>query len=124
MTFDVTFIRYLQQIDLELAEAAQEKKCPHCGQPLHRAPYDRKPGGLPPGFPSCDLRRLSLCCSRCRKRLLPPSCLFLGRWVYLGAIVLLHAALVQGSRRAACPCPLLERPLTFSTGLSFRAQSP
>ena len=43
-------------------------------------------------------RRLSFCCDRdgCRKRVTPPSVRFLGRKVYLGAVVILVAAMRQG----------------------------
>jgi hypothetical protein len=41
-------------------------------------------------------RRLSFCCPHCRKRLTPPSVRFLGRKVYLGAVVVLAAVLRQG----------------------------
>lgn len=71
--------------------------CP-CGGRLHRANYARKPRGGP-----CDLGaqyqyRLSLCCAvqGCRKRVTPPSARFLGRKVYLGAVVVLASALRQG----------------------------
>jgi hypothetical protein len=42
--------------------------------------------------------RLSFCCDRdgCRKRVTPPSVRFLGRKVYLGAVVVLVAAMRQG----------------------------
>ena len=42
--------------------------------------------------------RLSLCCARegCRKRATPPSLRFLGRKVYLGAVVVLLSALRCG----------------------------
>lgn len=41
---------------------------------------------------------MSLCCSEegCRARALPPSCLFMGRRVYWGAVVLLVVGLRQG----------------------------
>ena len=44
--------------------------------------------------------RLSFCCDRdgCRKRATPPSVRFLGRKVYLGAVVVLVAAMRQGPR--------------------------
>ena len=43
-------------------------------------------------------RRLSFCCERdgCRKRTTPPSVRFLGRKVYLAAVVVLVAAMRQG----------------------------
>jgi hypothetical protein len=42
---------------------------------------------------------LSLCCSRdgCRRRMTPPSVRFLGRRVYLGAVLVLVSAMQQGS---------------------------
>ena len=40
--------------------------------------------------------RTSFCCACCRKRLTPPSVRFLGRKVYLGAVVVLAAVLRQG----------------------------
>ncbi len=39
--------------------------------------------------------RTSFCCARCRKRVTPPSVRFLGRRVYLGAIVVLACVLRQ-----------------------------
>jgi len=52
--------------------------------------------------------RLSFCCSRegCRKRVTPPSVRFLGRKVYLAAMVVLVAAMRQG------PTPRRVRELT------------
>jgi hypothetical protein len=46
--------------------------------------------------------RLSFCCARegCRKRHTPPSLRFLGRRVYLGAVVVLATAMQQGVTRA------------------------
>jgi hypothetical protein len=50
-------------------------------------------------------RRISFCCSdeECRKRTTPPSVRFLGRRVYLAAVVVLAACLEQGltERRVA-----------------------
>ena len=52
--------------------------------------------------------RLSFCCARdgCRKRVTPPSVRFLGRKVYLGAVVILVSAMRQG------PTPRRVRELT------------
>ncbi len=92
-----SFWTFLFSIDQDLAEQARQKKCP-CGGYLHRANYPRKPRGggedLPPEY-GC---RLSFCCERegCRKRVTPPSVRFLGRKVYLGAVVVLVAAMRQG----------------------------
>jgi hypothetical protein len=41
------------------------------------------------------VKRFSLCCWHCRRRSLPPSCLFLGRRVYWGAVVLVVVTLRQ-----------------------------
>lgn len=42
---------------------------------------------------------MSLCCARCRKRRTPPSVRFLGRRVYLAAVVVLACVLRQGPTR-------------------------
>jgi hypothetical protein len=48
-------------------------------------------------------KRLSFCCAACRKRLTPASVRFLGRRVYLGAVVVLATAMSSGitDRRSA-----------------------
>ena len=93
----VTFFELLHRFDCELAERTRTAGCPSCGGPLHRAGYDRKPRGGPP-VPDELCRRLSLCCGQegCRRRTLPPSCLFFGRRVYWGCVVLVVVALRQG----------------------------
>lgn len=96
---DATLYGLLLKIDEELCEKARLAGCQHCGAPLHRADYPRKPRGVETSFlPEAYDRRLSLCCSRqgCRKRTTPPSVRYLGRKVYLGAIVALAAAMRQG----------------------------
>lgn len=88
---------FLERIDAELAETARATGC-GCGGVLHRATYPRKPRGGPrelgPGYD----RRLSFCCARraCRQRRTPPSVRFLGRRVYLGAVVVLVSAMLNG----------------------------
>ena len=54
----------------------------------------RKPRGVD-DIPEHCLRRHGLCCSQCRRRQLPPSCLFDGRHVYLRSVLLLVVALRQ-----------------------------
>jgi hypothetical protein len=84
-------------IDRDLAETVRKEGC-SCGGRLHCANYLRKPRGTPVQIPKSQRLRLSFCCDRdgCRKRTPPPSVRFLGRKVYLGAIVILISALRQG----------------------------
>jgi hypothetical protein len=96
---DTRLYELLLKIDEDLCEAVRLEGCLYCGGELHRADYPRKPRGvreevLPEGYD----RRLSLCCDRdgCRKRATPPSVRYLGRKVYLGAVVALATAMQQG----------------------------
>ena len=95
---------FLFTIDREFAEQARAAGC-HCSGRVHRADYDRKPRGGPSGLGPEYERRFSFCCARegCRNRKTPPSVRFLGRRVYLGAVVLLVSAMQGGitERRAA-----------------------
>ena len=94
---DVAFYRVLFVIDQELAEEIRRKGCPFCGGPLHYAKYPRVGRGGPAGLPDELRQRLGLCCGRpgCRRRVLPPSCLFLGRRWHWGAVVLVATTLLQ-----------------------------
>jgi hypothetical protein len=94
---DARFWSFLFAIDEDLAEKARKKGCP-CGGQLHCAHYPRKPRGVRPQLSKLQCFRLSFCCDRdgCRKRATPPSVRFLGRKVYLGAIVILISAMRQG----------------------------
>lgn len=91
-------------IDLDLAQQVQASGCP-CGGRLHRGDYVRKPRGIARSLlrdPRLMLdRRISLCCAAdgCRRRSTPPSVRFLGRRVYLDAVVVLASALAQGLPR-------------------------
>lgn len=93
---DASFWQFLFSIDQDLAGTARRAGCA-CGGRLHCANYPRKPRGAEP-LPESYRRRLSFCCGRegCRKRITPPSVRFLGRKVYLGAVVILVAAMRQG----------------------------
>ena len=102
----IEFFEGLTAIDAAIVERAGAERCGDCGGPLHRGDYPRKPRGgqlaaLPDGFD----RRFSLCCGRdgCRHRATPPSVRFLGRRVYVGAIVILASVLTlaAASIRAA-----------------------
>lgn len=94
---DSSFFLALLLFDRDLAKEYRQKGCP-CGGSLHRASYARKPRGGPSGLPEGFCVRESYCCSRdgCRRRLTPPSLRFLGRKVYLGAVVMLVPAMVHG----------------------------
>jgi hypothetical protein len=101
-----TIFEILHHIDQDLAERVKQRGCPYCRGGLHDAHYHRKPRGGPKELPEEFSIRMSLCCGRegCRRRTLPPSCLFLDRKVYWGAIVLVVVALRQrrpGSASAA-----------------------
>lgn len=94
---DSRFYQFLFEIDQEIAGQAQAEGC-SCGGALHSARYPRKPRGLRCQLDESYATRLSFCCAKqnCRRRCTPPSIRFLGRKVYLGAIVILITALEQG----------------------------
>ena len=106
---------FLLAIDQELAETTRKEACP-CGGRLHCANYPRKPRGTPVRLPKHECLRLSFCCDRdgCRKRTTPPSVRFLGRKVYLAAIVILVSAMRQG------PSPRRVRELSERFGADAR----
>ena len=91
------FWSFLLSIDKDLAECTRQKGC-SCGGRLHCANYPRAPRGGPGDLPEEYNLRFSFCCDRdgCRKRVTPPSVRFLGRKVYLGAVVILISAMRQG----------------------------
>ena len=105
------FWSVLLAIDQDLAETARKGGC-SCGGRLHCANYLRKPRGTPLQLPEPQRLRLSFCCDRdgCRKRVTPPSVRFLGRKVYLAAIVILISAMRQG------PSPRRVRELSARFG--------
>ena len=97
---DAEFFARLAEVDEKIARAVAGRGCLHCGGPLHRSDYERKPRGALIAIAGEPFsRRFSLCCGRrgCRKRATPPSLRFLGRRVYLEAVVLL----VSGAGRFA-----------------------
>jgi len=111
---NASFWAFLFSIDQDLANSVRQQACP-CGGRLHSARYPRKPRG-DDNLPSEYGRRLSFCCERdgCRKRMTPPSVRFLGRKVYLGAVVVLVAAMRQG------PSPRRVRELSQLFGADRR----
>jgi hypothetical protein len=92
---DATLWNALIAIDQDLAATAQASGCRRCPGRLHHGNFRRKPRG-PATLPAAYARRTSFCCARCRKRRTPPSVRFLGRRVYLGAVVVLACVLRQG----------------------------
>lgn len=97
------FFALLLESDEAVTRRVAAAGCPVCEGPLHRSDYNRKPRGalIAPageGF----VRRFSLCCGRegCRKRATPPSVRFLGRRVYLGAVVIVASMVVRMLRAA------------------------
>ena len=112
---DASFWAFLFSVDRDLAESTRQKACP-CGGRLHCANYPRKPRGGGDDLPEQYDSRLSFCCDRdgCRKRATPPSVRFLGRKVYLGAVVVLVAAMRQG------PAPRRVRELSRLFGADRR----
>ena len=95
---DARLYEALGRIDVELMAKVQRAGCPFCGGTLHRADYPRKPRGGPAGLEPWYWKRLGLCCSAegCRHRSTPPSVRFLGRRVYLGAVVVLACVFENG----------------------------
>ena len=104
-----SFWSLLVRMDEDLAAEVRCTGCRACGGVLHSARYPRKPRGmgrrvLGEGYD----RRLSFCCARegCRRRTTPPSVRFLGRRVFLGAMVVMVTALSAGltGQRVAALC--------------------
>jgi hypothetical protein len=94
--FGREFFEKLTVVDATIAARVAASACSRCGGPLHVGNYLRKPrGGLPAAAGEDFALRFSLCCGRegCRRRTTPPSVRFLGRRVYLGAVVILASAI-------------------------------
>lgn len=122
---DGRVLHLLVAVDRELAAAARAQGCA-CGGTLHSARYPRKPPrGLPEELHGEYGWRESLCCERdgCRKRVTPPSVRFLGRRVYLGALVVLVSAMTGGAteRRAAAMRELIGMSVSVRTLQRWRA---
>jgi hypothetical protein len=100
----IEFFEGLTAIDAAIVDRAAAEPCRECGGPLHRGDYPRKPrGGLRAPAAEAFGRRFSLCCGRdgCRHRATPPSVRFLGRRVYVGAVVILASAIALAAASAA-----------------------
>jgi hypothetical protein len=96
---NASFHELLLVYDRDLADSTRARGC-ECGGVVHLAKYPRKPR------PWALIRRLgpehhwrfSFCCAvdGCRDRATPPSLRFLGRKVYLAAIVVLLSMMSHG----------------------------
>lgn len=113
----------LYQIDLDLAQKCRETGCPFCNGSLNQANYSRKPWGAPPNIPDSQKIRQSLCCSKegCRKRRLPPSCIYMGRKKYWSAVIIVVMALRQNSHhRTSCVKLMRLFNISYKTILRWR----
>jgi hypothetical protein len=88
------FLSSLAEIDAACAQQVREAGCRSCGGVLDRADYPRKPRGDLGEANGQYERRLSLCCRSegCRRRATPPSVRYLGRKVYVAALVVVASA--------------------------------
>lgn len=95
-TPEALFLAALAALDRSIAADTREGRCRDtaCGGPLDFSTWQRKPRGGP-DLPDRDLTRWGLCCRVCRKRVLPPSVLFLGRHVYSKPVIILVVAARQ-----------------------------
>jgi len=104
VTLGREFFERLTAIDAAIAARVAAAACPECGGPLHAGNFRRKPRGglLGVAGEACTLR-FSLCCGRegCRRRSTPPSVRFLGRRVYVGAVVILASVVAMACATAA-----------------------
>jgi hypothetical protein len=94
------FYQLLLRIDQDYANQARAQGC-HCGAALHSACYPRKPRGISyEARCHCDFR-YSFCCAECRRRTTPVSVRFLGRRVYVAAIMVVVSATRASAGTAA-----------------------
>lgn len=116
---DAAFYRLLLRLDEDLAGSERALGCRVCGKRLEISDFPRKPRGLAVYLGDRFAERLSFCCADrdCRKRHTPPSLRFLGRKVYLGAIMVLISAMRCGASRTRM------RRLTELVGVSRQTVS-
>ncbi len=113
---DKRFYELLLGFDRQIADAAHQGRCQRCGAKLHCGSFARKPRGVPVGLGPEHCERFSFCCAarECRKRDTPGSLRFLGRKVFLGAMVVLITAMQSGLN------PARARQLDALVGVSRR----
>jgi hypothetical protein len=105
---DPAFFRFLLRIDQELAAETRRAGCPHCAGALHVSNFPRKPRGCPAAVIEEYSSRFSFTCGRCEQRATAASVRFLGRRVYVAAVLML-ASPPQG-HAARQWCALLSIP--------------
>jgi hypothetical protein len=93
---NANFHSFLDLMEQDLANQTQQRGCPKCGRKLHQANYPRSPVGILARFRDYYKERLSFCCSKCRKRMTPPSVKFFGRRWYAAPLFILISALACG----------------------------
>ena len=110
---DPKLLALLVEADEERAARVRDGGC-SCGGVLHSARYPRKPRGIPPELRQVEYRRHSFCCNLegCRIRHTPQSVFYLGRRVYIGAMLLLGTAMrcAVSSRALRTLCEVLGVP--------------
>lgn len=99
---DPDFFRFLLRIDEELAEERRREGCRHCSGPLHVADFPRKPRGCPGAVVAQYSSRFSFTCGRCERRSTSPSVRFLGRCVYVAAVLMLASPPQGSAMRGLC----------------------
>jgi hypothetical protein len=98
----VELFAWFSEMDRQIARWVASLGCRYCAGPLYQSNYRRKPRGAKVAEAGeAFALRYSLCCGRegCRRRTLPPSLRFLGRRVYVEAVVLVASvvALLLGA---------------------------
>lgn len=99
---NATFQELILGFDQDIANKARRERCLRCRCVVHNARYRRKPRGRMCRLGEEHDWRFSFCCARdgCRKRKTPPSLRFLGRKVYVAAMVVLIAVMYEGATAA------------------------
>jgi hypothetical protein len=111
---DARFHALQLKLDEDLAEETRAARCRVCGGRLDSAKFPRKPRGTTTALPAGYELRFSFCCATCRTRHTAPSMRYLGRKVYLGAVVVLATAMQHG------PTPSRAAHLQRLFGVSLR----
>lgn len=104
---DGKFFEALVEIEAAHARKVKERGCVNCGGPLDRADYERKPRGDLGEAADAYTKRTSFCCRRdgCRQRATPPSLRFLGRKVYVAALVIIASVVGRRIERVGRGAP-------------------